>query len=138
MLMEVYKIKSMLGITSDSMSEWLRRKIRNLLGLARAGSNPVTVECYSFCSPHKQTITPCMFVSSHTIHISISWYWWTLSGQSICTTAMVVQKYLSVSSATGNRTPVSRVTGGDTSHYTIAEVETNFKSLRLAMRSSIN
>eukprot|EP00970_Alexandrium_tamarense_P006477 scaffold1103_cov187-Alexandrium_tamarense.AAC.4 len=24
-------------------------------------------------------------------------------------------------SATGNRTPVSRVTGGDTSHYTIAE-----------------
>ena len=26
-----------------------------------------------------------------------------------------------VSSATGNRTPVSRVTGGDTSHYTIAD-----------------
>ena len=26
------------------------------------------------------------------------------------------------SSATGNRTPVSRVTGGDTSHYTIAEL----------------
>jgi hypothetical protein len=25
-------------------------------------------------------------------------------------------------SATGNRTPVSRVTGGDTSHYTIAEL----------------
>ena len=25
-------------------------------------------------------------------------------------------------SATGNRTPVSRVTGGDTSHYTIAEI----------------
>jgi hypothetical protein len=49
------------------MSEWLRRKIRNLLGLARAGSNPVTVEFYSFCSPHKQTIAPCMFAPSHII-----------------------------------------------------------------------
>ena len=29
-------------------------------------------------------------------------------------------------SATGNRTPVSRVTGGDTSHYTIAEVKIKF------------
>ena len=34
------------------------------------------------------------------------------------------------SSATGNRTPVSRVTGGDTSHYTIAEAEDSRQPLR--------
>ena len=33
-----------------------------------------------------------------------------------------------IDSATGNRTPVSRVTGGDTSHYTIADVSFREKS----------
>ena len=33
------------------------------------------------------------------------------------------QKCKNVLSETGNRTPVSRVTGGDTSHYTIADKE---------------
>ena len=28
---------------SGNLSEWLRRKIRNLLGFARAGSNPAVV-----------------------------------------------------------------------------------------------
>ena len=32
-------------------------------------------------------------------------------------------------SATGNRTPVSRVTGGDTSHYTIADLLSMRKNL---------
>ena len=39
----VGSIPTLGAIRYDSMSEWLRRKIRNLLGFARAGSNPVTV-----------------------------------------------------------------------------------------------
>lgn len=31
------------GIVVDNLAEWLRRKIRNLLGSARAGSNPAVV-----------------------------------------------------------------------------------------------
>ena len=30
-------------IESDSMAEWLRRQIRNLMGFARGGSNPSAV-----------------------------------------------------------------------------------------------
>ena len=33
---------------SGSLSEWLRRKIRNLLGFARAGSNPAAVAIFFF------------------------------------------------------------------------------------------
>ena len=29
-----------------NLSEWLRRKIRNLLGFARAGSNPAVVDIF--------------------------------------------------------------------------------------------
>jgi hypothetical protein len=39
---------------------------------------------------------------------------------------VTVQKIIS---ATGNRTPVSRVTGGDTSHYTIADTPSGRKVL---------
>ena len=42
------------------------------------------------------------------------------SGQMVCFNKAPNKKWFWLS-ATGNRTPVSRVTGGDTSHYTIAE-----------------
>ena len=45
----------------------------------------------------------------------VVWGWWLVRVQK----AVILGK--SISSATGNRTPVSRVTGGDTSHYTIAD-----------------
>ena len=32
----------------DNLSEWLRRQTRNLLGFARAGSNPAVVEFLLF------------------------------------------------------------------------------------------
>ena len=32
----------------DSMAEWLRREIRNLMGSARVGSNPAAVVDFSF------------------------------------------------------------------------------------------
>ena len=39
------------GRVIGSLSEWLRRKIRNLLGSARAGSNPAAVAINFFISP---------------------------------------------------------------------------------------
>ena len=33
----------MLLYNNDSLSEWLRRQTRNLLGISRTGSNPVAV-----------------------------------------------------------------------------------------------
>ena len=32
------------------MAEWLRRQIRNLVGSARVGSNPIAVELYKYMS----------------------------------------------------------------------------------------
>jgi hypothetical protein len=40
---------SELEIHIDSVSEWLRSMIRNHLGSARAGSNPVTVDLLKEC-----------------------------------------------------------------------------------------
>ena len=34
--------------TQDNLSEWLRRQTRNLLGFARAGSNPAVVEFFKY------------------------------------------------------------------------------------------
>ena len=42
----IYKLKASLQQevpVSGNLAEWLRRKIRNLLGSARAGSNPAVV-----------------------------------------------------------------------------------------------
>ena len=33
----------------DNLSEWLRRQTRNLLGFARAGSNPADVAFFLYC-----------------------------------------------------------------------------------------
>jgi gamma-glutamyltranspeptidase len=42
---------------------------------------------------------------------------------------LLQKKIKSNCSATGNRTPVSRVTGGDTSHYTIADCDNNAEKI---------
>ena len=41
-------------ILQDNLSEWLRRQTRNLLGFARAGSNPAVV-VFSFAPRFLQT-----------------------------------------------------------------------------------
>ena len=40
--------RSLRYFRSESMSEWLRRSIRNRLGSSRAGSSPVTLDEFSF------------------------------------------------------------------------------------------
>jgi hypothetical protein len=41
--LHIYDIANEKYVTGN-LSEWLRRKIRNLLGFARAGSNPAVVD----------------------------------------------------------------------------------------------
>ena len=41
--MRIFNKECIVFFNSGNLSEWLRRKIRNLLGFARAGSNPAVV-----------------------------------------------------------------------------------------------
>ena len=69
---------------------------------------------------------PPFLSSSHPTHPHLYIHRCTIL--SILSTVHLLWKLASKKflSATGNRTPVSRVTGGDTSHYTIAEVKIKF------------
>ena len=56
--------------THDSMAEWLRRQIRNLLGSSRVGSSPAAVERYiSFCH-FFNLLPPHHYVLLHLSHPS--------------------------------------------------------------------
>ena len=46
-----YCVVQLKTLVFDNLSEWLRRKARNLLGSARAGSNPAVVDTPIFLSP---------------------------------------------------------------------------------------
>ena len=56
--------------THDSMAEWLRRQIRNLLGSSRVGSSPAAVERYIFFCHFFNLLPPHHYVLLHLSHPS--------------------------------------------------------------------